>query len=225
LSLAETLSDTEILRRADIATGANIDGLRWQINVISTNREGDIDEQILEIKATDNQWVAETLKPLRARGQKLLMIGRNMWFSKPNLRKPVPISLRQRLSGGASNGDVASTNYAEDYHPTRLPDELIGDVHCYVFDLAAKEKSVTYDRVKYWINQGTGLGFKAEFYSRSGKLLKTAGFQHENTIQVKGKTLPFISFMSIQDELNGNRSEFTYSEINVETIPASAFRL
>lgn len=223
-SLAETPSNEEILRRADIATGAYFAGLRWRIDMVSTDNKGRAEEQTLEIKATGDKWVAETLAPPRARGQKLLMIGRNMWFSKPGLRKSVPISMRQRLSGGASNGDVASTNYAEDYSATRLNDELVENVDCYVFDLIANEKSVTYDQVKYWVRQDTGLGHRAEFYSRSGKLLKTAQFTHDNTIQAEGKSLPFLSAMTIRDTLTGDESQFSYYDINIEAIPPSEFK-
>lgn len=221
---AESLSDTDILRRADIATGAYVGGLRWHIDMTSTDNNGRVEGQTLEVKTADDNWVAETLTPLRARGQKLLMIGRNMWFTKPNLRKPVPISIRQRLAGGASNGDVASTNYARDYEPTRLNDDVIDGYTCYVFDLTATEKVVTYDKVKYWIRQDKNLGIKAEFYSRSGKLLKAASFSYENIIDVNGNMLPFISEMTIEDKLTGAMTKFNYSEIVVEEIPASTFR-
>lgn len=214
-----------ILRKADTATGAGLGGIRWQIGIVSTDSKGDVDEQTMQLQAVDNKWVAETLSPLRSRGQKILMIKRNMWFSKPGLRKPVPISMRQRLSGGASNGDVASTNYAGDYTATRLEDEIIDEQSHYVFDLVAKTKSVTYDKVKYWVSQDSGLGAKAEFYSRSGKHLKTASFAYANTIVVDGESKPFLSTMNIVDELNGNHSQFSYGDVEIKSISATAFRL
>lgn len=214
-----------ILQKADLATGANLAGVSWKINIVSTDSQGDIDEQSMHLQAVDKKWAAEFLSPLRSRGQKIVMINRNMWFSKPGLRKPVPISMRQRLSGGASNGDIASTNYAGDYTATRLDDEIINDKACYVFDLVANTKSVTYDKVKYWISQDSGLGIKAEFYSRSGKHLKTASFVYNNSITVDGKSVPFLSAMEIFDELNGDRSQFSYSDIKIERVSATAFRL
>ncbi len=222
---AEEIDNESILRRADIATGANFEGLRWQIHITSTSTAGKVEEQEMEIQATTEKWVAETLAPRRIRGQKLVMVGRNMWFSKPELRKAVPISMRQRLTGGASNGDVASTNYAEDYNATRLSDEVVEGNDCYVFDLVAKEKTVTYDKVKYWIRKDTGLALQAEFFSRSGKLLKTATFKHDNTISVDSKELPFVSRMEIRDAINGDATEIFYSNINIETISPAAFKL
>lgn len=222
---AQELSNEDILRKADFATGANIDGLHFLVTIVSTDKNGDVERQTLDIKSTHDNWVAETQLPPRARGRKMLMINRNMWFTKPDLRKPVPISMRQRLSGGASNGDIASTNYAEDYRATRLADAVVDGHLCYVFDLAAKEKNVTYDQVKYWIRQVDGLGQKAEFYSRSGKLLKTAEFQFDNRITAENHQLPFLSQMVIRDTLSGDISELRYTDVKVAPISAASFRL
>lgn len=77
---------------------------------------------------------------------------RNMWFVKPGLRKPVPISPRQKLSGGAANGDIASTNYAGDYKAQYVSDERVGETDCYLFDLLSNTRKATYYRIRYWIN-------------------------------------------------------------------------
>jgi hypothetical protein len=222
---AEGLSDQEILRRADLATGGGIPGISWKIDIVSTDSSGETAEQTMEVKATEDKWVAETVSPKRSRGQKLLKIGQNMWFTKRGLRKPVPISLRQRLSGGASNGDVASTQYATDYNATRLADETLGEKETYVFILTAKHNAVTYDRIKYWIDKSSGVGVKAEFYSKTEKLLKTATFEHENTVDHEGRQFPFISEMWIEDEITGSKSHFVYSDVVAHTFPPSTFRL
>jgi hypothetical protein len=67
----------------------------------------------LRLKAADNASLAEYLEPLRSKGSRILQVGRNMWFTKPGLRKPVAISPRQRLTGQAAIGDIAATNYTQ----------------------------------------------------------------------------------------------------------------
>lgn len=216
---------TRILSIADRATGESINGLTWKIDILSDSGDGDTSKQTLELKAVEGKWVAETTHPKRSRGQKLLKINENMWFTKPGLRKPVPISLRQRLTGGASNGDVASTRYAKDYDAMFLKNETVDGQDCYIFELRAKHNSVTYDRLKYWVSHESDLGVKAEFYSKTGKLLKSARFEHNNTLSHDGERLPFISEMMISDELTNDTSQFTYYDVRVTSVPAAEFRL
>ena len=60
----------------------------------------------------------------------MLFNDRIIWFVKPGLRRPVSISARQRLSGDAANGDIASTNYARDYEGTLAGEEAVNGEPC-----------------------------------------------------------------------------------------------
>jgi len=104
------MTHKQILEQADLARG-NVQGVEWKIDIDSIER-GRQQNQTLKIKARGFNVLAETVSPPKLKGRKILMIDRNMWFIKPGLRKPVPISPRQKLMGGASNGDLASTNYS-----------------------------------------------------------------------------------------------------------------
>jgi hypothetical protein len=156
----------------------------------------------------------------------LLMLARNMWFVKPGLRKPVPISPRQKLSGGAANGDIASTNYAGDYEAHYVSDDLSGGAECYLFNLLSNNRKATYDRIRYWISKDQNVGVKAEFYTVSGKLLKTALFEYDNILHTGAEERPFVSKMVITDALiPENITAMTYSDVLVKEIPDSAFNL
>ncbi|MCH9692278.1 MAG: outer membrane lipoprotein-sorting protein [Gammaproteobacteria bacterium] len=219
-------SDEAILRYADTARGGGFSGLKWLVTVESKLAGGGTEQFKLEVSVTAGDWLAEFKHPRNVLGNKLLQLGNNMWFSKKGLRKPVPISQRQRLTGSAANGDIASTNYAEDYQATRLADETIGGTLSYVFDLKAKTTSTTYDRIKYWVDQKTGLGVQANFYTSAGRLLKSATFHYGNTILQQEKLKPFISQMVIRDEINPSRSSvLEYDDIEVKSIPAAKLRL
>ena len=109
------------------------------------------------------------------------MLDRNMWFAKPGLSKAVPISPRQKLLGGAANGDIASTNYAGDYKIVQTSEDTFNNEPCYLLDLSAVDKKATYDRIKYWISKERLVGVKAEFYTVSGKLFKTATFEYKHS--------------------------------------------
>lgn len=221
--LAE-ISPKEILSKADEARG-NVEGVEWEIKIESIEN-GRTQKRTLKITARDFNSLAEFLSPPKVKGRKLLMIDRNMWFIKPGLRKPVPISPRQKLMGGASNGDIASTNYAGDYDATLVSEDRVNGERCFLFNLVAHNTKVTYGRIRYWISKERRIGVKAEFFTVSGKMFKSATFEYENSILMQGKPKPFVSKMVITDAVvKSNITTMNYSKVRIKKIPDSTFNL
>ena len=218
--------DTQaLLQQSDRARGGGLPGITWEIQV--TSRDGDkaAELQRLVVKASPDASLAETVEPARSKGSKLLQVGRNMWLTKVGLSKPVPISPRQRMSGQAANGDIAATNYAGDYDGKLAQEETLNGEACYVLELRAKHNRTTYDRIRYWISTSRGVGVKAEFYSVSGKLLKTALFEYGNQVNFKESRIPFVSKMTIRDALTPAETVMEFGSIKVEKIAPSEFDL
>ena len=214
----------EILQKADASRG-NVEGVEWTIRIESIER-GRKRARTLNIKARNFNSLAEFISPPKVKGRKLLMIDRNMWFVKPGLRKPVSISPRQKLIGGASNGDIASTNYAGDYKATNTSEALINEEPCYLYDLAATNKKATYDRIKYWISKKRLVGVKADFFTVSGKMFKSATFEYNNRIMVQDEPRAFVSKMIITNAvIKKDITTIIYSTVNVRKIPDATFNL
>jgi hypothetical protein len=224
-SVAGDLSVREILEHADRARG-NVAGIIWDIK-ITTVEGGSKESRALTVKVKKNNTLARYVSPPNMNDRMVLMLDRNMWFIRSGLSKPVSISPRQKLLGDAANGDIASTNYAEDYKAKLLGEESVQNEICYVLDLKAANKNVTYDRIKYWVSKERLLGVKAEFYTISGKLFKSAEFKYGNRVRVDEKTeIPFISELLIRDAIQDDKvTTLTYSNIKVRAIPDSAFNL
>jgi outer membrane lipoprotein-sorting protein len=196
VSSAQTqMSPREMLQKADEARG-NAEGIQWEI-VIDSIEGGREQHRTLRVNARGYNSLASILAPANVKGQKLLMQDRNMWFTTPGLSKPVPISPRQKLMGGAANGDIASTNYFGDYKITHTVESKVNGEDCLILDLQAVDSRATYDRIKYWISKERLVGLKAEFYTVSGKMFKTATFEYKNTITINEKPREFISKMII----------------------------
>jgi hypothetical protein len=222
---AEEMNPADVLRQADRARG-NVGGLVWDVKVEEVGAEADEETTVLIVKAKDENALALFIEPKSSKGRKMLMKKNNMWFIKPGVSKPVSISPRQKLMGGASNADIASTNYAGDYEATLLSKESVDGVECYVLDLKGKTKKVTYPRITYWVSIDRNLGLKSEFYSVSGKLLKIAFFKYEQTIDINGEQHPFVSEMRIQDAVQKDTETImTYTNVKVTDIPNSEFSL
>ena len=214
-----------ILKDSDHARGGGLPGIVWEIKVVSRDGDRTDEPQRLIVRAVDDSSVAETLEPVRFKGSKILQVDRNMWLTRPGLSKPIPISPRQRMSGQASNGDIAATNYAGDYDARMNRSETLDGEACYVLDLSAKHKRTTYDRIRYWVSVKRVVGIKAEFYSVSGKLLKTARFEYNNAIEHEGRQVPFVSKMTIHDALVDAETTMEFGTVRVKKIAASELDL
>ncbi len=223
-ALYAAMSPKEILSKADEARG-NAQGVEWQIDIESVEG-GRQQQRTIKVTARDFNSLAEFLAPPNVKGQKLLMLDRNMWFAKPGLSKAVPISPRQKLMGGASNGDIASTNYAGDYKVVQVSEEVVNNESCHLFDLNAVDNRATYDRIRYWISKERLVGLKAEFYTVSGKMFKTATFEYKNSIAIEGKPREFISSMVITSAIvKEDVTTMHYRKVLIRKVPDSIFNL
>jgi hypothetical protein len=222
---AQDMSVKDILAHADRARG-NFGGLVWDISITSIE-EGSRETRGMTVKLKGSNTLARYTSPPNYNDRMVLMLDRNMWFIRSGLSKPVSISPRQKLLGDASNGDIASTNYGDDYNAVLLGDETVRKEQCYVLDLKANTKNVTYDRIKYWVSKERLVGVKAEFYTLSGKLFKIADFKYDNRVKIsEQEEIPFVSEMLIRDAIRPDRSTvMTYSHIKVQPLPDSMFNL
>ncbi|MGP8431854.1 outer membrane lipoprotein-sorting protein [Paraburkholderia fungorum] len=215
---------TALLKLSDRSRGGDMPGLVWDVYVSNSGSGADdTPPQRLHIRASDTSSLALVLEPLNSKGAQMLQVARNMWMMKPGLRKPVAISPRQRLTGQAAIGDIAATNYARDYEATYVRDDNAAGEPCYVLALKALGSQATYEKIVYWVSVRRGVAVKAEFQSLSGKPLKSATFEYGNSIVVDGKTIPFVSRMSIADQLTDARTSLEYSHVRVQSIPSSEF--
>lgn len=218
-------SPEALLMASDQSRGGVEEGLNWN-SEIKTEDNGEITVRKFTVKAKGADALVDATEPLRTKGEVYVFNDKNMWFIKPGLRKPVSISPKAKLTGLASNGDIASTWYARDYSGViEKTENLNGQPH-YVMLLKAKSDGTTYDQIRYWIDQKTKLASKADFLSLQGQVLKTASFKYKNSIKVKGKTIPFISQMFIQD---GNRKDYksliTYSSLKLRKYQTGEFNV
>jgi Outer membrane lipoprotein-sorting protein len=215
----------ELLHASDRARGGLQSGVTWNIT-IDTVEEDQKTSRAAIVKVLRTDALVEMTLPPREKGQILLFNNRNLWFIKPGLRKPMSVSARQKLSGQAANGDIASTYYARDYQGTIVREEKVGNEDTYVLELKAIARNVTYDRIRYWISKSRQLGVKAEFLTLQGDIFKTAVFEYGNTLKVGSQMYPFVSQMRITDAaFPTNTTTIIYSAPRVEEHPASLFNI
>jgi outer membrane lipoprotein-sorting protein len=120
--------------------------------------------------------------PARDAGKLMLKNGNDMWFYDPTSKASVRLSPQQRLLGQASNGDVATVNFAKDYKVTLVGEEEIQDGerrkrNAYKLALTAITPEVTYASIEMWVDAENSRPLKARFFAESTRLLKTAYYR------------------------------------------------
>ena len=216
----QTPSAEEIVRRADEVRFPT-EGFEVLV-AIRTSQDGRAkEERLFKVLSKGNEnTIVMTLEPASERGQILLMKGRDLWMFLPRVSQPVRLSLAQRLIGQVSNGDIARANFAGDYKAKLVRTERVGRDALYVLDLEAVDRSVAYQRVRYWVRQTNYWPYKAEFYSLSQRLLKTCEYGEFKALG--GKVRPTKLLMV--DALNrGEQSVLDYSAMKPRQLPDHVF--
>lgn len=216
-----------LVRKADQAHGGQLaSGLQMSGTITSYQRGAVSRSYTVQIEAQDGNSLISFREPAFARGNKMLVRQRNMWFVSADIKQPVPISPRQRLVGEAANGDIATTNFSRDYNARLLDDSEVAGEPCHAIELTAKTQNTSYDRIVYHVSKARQIGLRAEYYSLSNKLLKTADIEYRHEIRLNGVTQPFVSRMEIRDALTTDeRTVLEYTRPELKAIAASQFDL
>ena len=184
-----------LLSKVDAYRNA-LDSFVVDVDLTSTTSDGHSETSQFRVygKGSDRS-VVEFTAPQSEKGKYMLMLRDAMWIYMPSASRPIRISPLQRLMGQASNGDVARTSFSVDYTQQAVAEE--GDA--YVLDLAAKDPSIAYNRVRLWVDKSTYEPRRADFCVVSGKLIKRATYRGTDSIEIDDLLRP------------GNRTVMRYS--------------
>ncbi len=144
--------------------------------IINTNRNS---RTIITRSYTQGQdsTFTEYLAPPREEGIKMLKLGDHLWTYDPDADRTISISghmLRQSVNGSdLSYEDMMSDEKVnEDYTATVIAQEVIFERECWVLELNAITSNIAYPKRKLWIDKERYLPLRAEYFAKSGKLLK-----------------------------------------------------
>lgn len=170
--------------------------------------------------------LVQYIEPARDAGKRVLLDGHSLWFYDPDSKVSVRISAQQRLIGQAAIGDILTVNLAADYTASVLGTETIDDAarrprQCWHLELKASNEQATYNRVEYWVEQGSFYPVKGKFYSDSGRLLKIVYFR--NFAERLGALRPTEAI--IIDAIDSSlATTATFGEYTAQEIPEAWFQ-
>lgn len=160
--------------------------------------------------------VVRTAFPAVERGKSLLMLGRNLWIIIPGTSQPIRVSFQQRLMGEVANGDLSRANFSGDYKAEFLE---ITDAY-YRLQLMAKSDDVTYHKILFWVEKKKYTPMKAEFYSISGRHLKTVTY--EGYSRLGGRLRPTRHVIE-SATVRGQKSIIDFSDMKVGPVDEKYF--
>lgn len=217
---APALTPEQIVEKAD-RIRFPAEGFQVDVEIISTKADNDPVIKGYRILSKGNdKTLLMTTAPAIDKGTILLMRDHDLWAFLPNLSQPVRLPLSARLTGEVANGDIARANFTGDYEPTLLGTEKIEKTTYYTLELKAARRGVTYHRVLYWVNQSNFRPYKAEFYSRSNRLIKTSHYQGYK--KIAGEIRPTILEM-VDGLTREGRSVMEYRNMRLRELPDKTF--
>ena len=182
LALTVHADAAALLQAADAPRAAFLQSI---IEVRATIRETDKPDKFAEFElyvgGEDRQLVI--FKDEKNKGRKFITNGDKTWLIAPNASRPVAITARQRLIGGASFADVARVRLSKDYSgELRDQPEPCGEPArpCQVLDIRATSKAAPYTTGILWIDD-KGLVRKAVYALASGKPAREAHFDYRES--------------------------------------------
>jgi outer membrane lipoprotein-sorting protein len=228
LALLLAAPDAEtILRRADKAVLGEQAAYTLAMTVLRPGKANRVVELKGWKKGTTLGLVRYTAPP-KERGTAYLRSGGSTWLFLPSTEKVVRVGAKQNFGGGDfSNGDIFRLSLIDDYVPTLAGEEETLGQGCYKLELKARDRSVAYDRVVYWVrNDGTFFPVRADYHTISGRKLKWLAVSElarlggrvrptllsmESALDAGAKTL--LRFLTIQDDVSLDDRFFTPSAL------------
>jgi len=220
LALAQTLDAASILEQID-AIRSPSDNFTFSVKVQAQTASSTTESELDVMVRNSTKSLVLYRQPVKQRGRALLLDGANMWIYIPGTNRPMRISPQQQLTGAVSNADVARVVFSLDYIAEGIEQQRIDDLPALKLDLRARQKNVPYQRIHLWVVEDNLHILKAEFFSLSGKLIRTitySGYQ-----DVLGKQRPTL--LQISDAVNPtNQATLQYSNFKIQETPEEYYQ-
>lgn len=189
-----------------------------RVRIIATNVQQGVQQSVIEMFCRKKEeFLVRYIEPDRQRGTAILKTGDEVWMILPDMTKPTKLSKRSLLTriDLMRIGYLMSMGNADDFEATIAGSEGIDGVTCHILDLKATKGNVAFYRAKIWIRSSDYLGRKAEFYTRSGKLMLT--ISNDKFGSVKGVSYPAETTI-LNPLVKDEKTVITFEEIefNVE---------
>jgi outer membrane lipoprotein-sorting protein len=154
------------------------------------------------------------------RGQKILRRGDELFLFYPDAEEIIPMhgaALKQSMFGDISYEDITEgRNTLDKYDVTMMGSETVNGVDCWIIDMEATSRDVPYPRQLVKVGKADYVLRAAEYYARSGRILKTLEVVRIETFD-SGKVM--ITEMLMEDQLRrGSSTRMLLDKLEVDPV-------
>jgi len=154
------------------------------------------------------------------RGQKILRRGDELFLFYPDAEEIIPMhgaALKQSMFGDISYEDITEgRNTLDKYDVTMMGSETVDGVDCWIIDMEATSRDVPYPRQLVKVGKADYVLRAAEYYARSGRILKTLEVEKIETFD-SGKVM--ITEMLMEDQLRrGSSTRMLLDKLEVDPV-------
>ena len=181
---------------------------------------------VLYAKGDRNSFV-EFTNPEDA-GTKFLKKDGNLFLYSPDAEEIVPITghmLKESMMGSdlSYEDTVANDTLASLYNATLVEEPEYQGVQCWLLELVGKRKTISYPKLRMWVDKQSYIPLKTERYALSGALLKEELVLE--TARIGGRLFPIK--VEVRDRLRkDSRTVFTMIDPVLDgPIPDSVFSM
>ncbi len=206
----------EILKKTD-GYRKSSKSLRVEIEIKNYKGERLDSERKYQVYAKTDRRSLVLSQHVKEKGQKFLMVDGNFWIIMPKSKRPMRITPRQKMLGNAALGDISQLTFSDDYNSQILEEDvLVSDKPAVKLELTAKANGTTYDKIHLWVGKENYFPIKADFFLKSGKLVKNADFL--STEDTNGN--PWVTGMVLRDHIQkAQKTVMTYLDGETTEIP------
>ena len=186
-NFANAITGSEVIKKVD--ANMTYPSARFEAKMVIYVGDQVRTKKMISYSEGRDKLYSEFTYPPRDKGVKFLKIKDNMWMYLPSVEKIIKIAghmLRQSMMGSDFSYEDAleSDKLLEKYKIKLVGSETIGvsfwkgtreavrKHNCYVIDLTAKVKNVSYFRRKIWVDKTNFVPIREELFAKSGKMLK-----------------------------------------------------
>ncbi|MEH6345066.1 MAG: outer membrane lipoprotein-sorting protein [Bermanella sp.] len=211
----------ELVSILDSYRGYNDSGFTMQTTTVSykKNRKPRTNQVLVKVLGDKSHVTFES--PAREKGRMILSRDNNMWIYFPGTRKVVRISAAQKLLGEASNGDILGTALSTHYSAKIIGEAKIEETDTFKLELLATHKKASYPRIVFYMDKDSQhKPIKSDYFSRSGKLLKSAFYK--GFMKVNGEE-KIHKMLFINPLIEGSYTWMRFDNMHKSQLPETLF--
>lgn len=223
LSALVQADGVQILKNIDTNTNRLDTDISMVATMIKEDVEEGTDKRVVRMFRRDyeDKFLMLFQEPSYKSGQGYLRVEDTLWFYDPESRKFSIRSMKDRFdNSNARNSDFRRSALYEDYDVVSQTEGKLGKFPVYILELQAKHDEVTYPKQIVHVLKKPSLLLKAQNYSVSDQLLRTAywpAYTKSGGIYIAKKRI------FVDEVIKGNKTTFSFDKISTTKMADSTF--